>query len=135
MAGQTMRFHHVGIAVDNIQRAAAHYRDALGITLTSEITEDEIQKVRVAFAQAGDGVFIEFIEPMSDDSPVAGVLKRKASLYHMCFVVPDIDAAVERACQAGARLVSSPKPARAFDGRRIAFIYLTDRSLVELLEE
>jgi predicted enzyme related to lactoylglutathione lyase len=52
----------------------------------------------------------------------------------MCFVVTDIEAAIEQICGAGGRVVSTAKPARAFGGRRVAFVYTADRSLVELLE-
>lgn len=129
-----MKLHHVGMAVSSIAEHAEHYRRALGISLTSEIIDDELQKVRVAFAQVGDGVFIEFVEPLSDDSPISNLLKRGGGLYHSCYVVPDIEAAIEQVRQAGGVIVSGPMPARAFDNRRIAFVYTPGRSLVEFLE-
>lgn len=129
-----MKLHHVGMAVSSIAEHAEQYRRALGISLTSEIIEDELQQVRVAFAQVGDGVFIEFVEPLSDDSPISNLLKRGGGLYHSCYVVPDIEAAIEQVRQAGGAIVSGPMPARAFDNRRIAFVYTPGRSLVEFLE-
>jgi methylmalonyl-CoA/ethylmalonyl-CoA epimerase len=129
-----MKLHHVGMAVSSIAEHAEHYRRALGISLTSEIIDDELQQVRVAFAQVGDGVFIEFVEPLSDDSPISNLLKRGGGLYHSCYVVPDIEAAIEKVRLAGGVIVSGPMPARAFDNRRIAFVYTPGRSLVEFLE-
>jgi methylmalonyl-CoA/ethylmalonyl-CoA epimerase len=130
-----MTLHHVGIAVPSIRSSAAYYRQALGIVVEGGIVEDEIQKVRVAFAPVGNGTYIEFVEPAGDDSPVRGVLKRGGGLYHVCYLVPDIDAAIESVRGAGGRLVSGPVPARAFNGRAIAWVYTPDRSLVELLAE
>lgn len=130
-----MRLHHVGIAVRSIVKSAAHYHRMLGISLEGGIVEDEVQNVRVAFAPVGNGAYIEFVEPMSDNSPVDGILKRGGGLYHVCYLVTDINAAIERVRDAGGRLVSGPVPARAFNGRRIAWVYMPDRSLVEFLAE
>ena len=130
-----MKLHHVGVAVRSIAEHAEQYRQAFGITLTSQIIEDDLQKVRVAFAQVGDGVFIEFVEPLGDNSPIANLLKRGGGLYHVCYLVPDIEAAIERVRRAGGVIVSGPTPARAFDNRQIAFVYTPERSLVEFLQE
>ena len=130
-----MRLHHVGVAVPSIELAAAQYRQAFGIQLSTEIIADELQKVRVAFAPVGDGVFVEFVEPLGEHSPVTGVLRKGGGLYHVCFVVADIDAAIDQSSRSGGRTVSAPQPARAFGGRRIAFVYTPQRSLVEFLEE
>jgi methylmalonyl-CoA epimerase len=131
-----MRLHHVGVAVASIERAAEQYRQLFGIPLTGSIVDDAEQKVRVAFAEVGAGVFVEFVEGTSDDSPVSRIVKTKGGgLYHLCFLVSDIERAVEDIRQSGGRVVSEPRPAAAFDGRRIAFVYGPDRSLVEFLEE
>jgi methylmalonyl-CoA/ethylmalonyl-CoA epimerase len=130
-----MRLHHFGVAVPSIEQAAAQYRQAFGISLSTGIVADELQKVRVAFAPVGDGVFVEFVEPIGEDSPIQGVLRKGGGLYHVCYVVADIDAAIEQLRLSGGRTVSPPQPARAFDGRRIAFVYTQDRSLVEFLEQ
>src|SRR2546422_2550004 len=100
-----MKLHHVGVAVSGIAKHAEQYRRAFGISLTSEIIEDELQKVRVAFAQVGDGVFIEFVEPLGDDSPICNLLKRGGGLYHLCYLVPDIEAAIEQVRRAGGVIV------------------------------
>lgn len=130
-----MRLHHLGIAVSSIAKHAEQYRQALGINLTSEIIEDEIQRVRVAFAQVGENTFIEFVEPLGDDSPITRLLQRGGGLYHVCYLVSDLETSVEQVRQAGGRLISGPSPARAFGGRHIAWVYTPDRSLVELLQE
>lgn len=132
--GVIMNFHHVGIAVQSITWAAEHYRQALGVKLTSEIIEDEFQKVRIAFARVGDGAFVEFVEPLNDDTPITRILAKGGGLYHVCYEVPDINAAIDRVRKAGGLLVSAPTPARAFNGRQIAFVYTCDHSLIEFLQ-
>jgi methylmalonyl-CoA/ethylmalonyl-CoA epimerase len=130
-----VKIHHLGIAVNSITSSAALYERMLGIALDGDIVEDTIQKVRVAFAPIGNGVYVEFVEPAGDDSPVRGILNRGGGLYHVCYQVPDIDAAIDRVRSGGGRLVSGPVPARAFNGRLIAWVYTPDRSLVEFLAE
>ena len=58
-----MNLHHVGMAVPSIAKQAEYYREALGVEVSAEPVEDEAQKVRVAFAEVADGVFVEFVEP------------------------------------------------------------------------
>ncbi len=130
-----MRLHHVGLAVDSITAHAEQYRQSLGIELSGPVVEDEIQRVRVAFAPVGPDVFIELVEPLDPESPIARVLKNGGGIYHLCYLVADVDAAVDRVCRAGGRQVSGPSPARAFGGRRIAWVYTANRTLVEFLEE
>ncbi|MQA28700.1 MAG: hypothetical protein GEU82_02515 [Luteitalea sp.] len=129
-----IRLHHVGLAVDSIAAHAEHYRRSLGIELAGEIVEDEIQRVRVAFAQVGPETFIELVEPIGADSPIARVLERGGGLYHMCYLVANVEAAMDRVCRSGGRRVSGPSPARAFGGRRIAWVYTANRTLIEFLE-
>lgn len=129
-----MKLHHIGVAVKSIVAHVEEYQRALGVSLTTEIIEDELQKVRVAFARVGDDVFIEFVEPLGDNSPINNLIKRGGGLYHTCYVVPDIEAAIERVRESGGLIVNGPIPARAFDNRRIAFVYTANRSLVEFLE-
>lgn len=130
-----MRLHHVGIVVDNIVEKAALYCNLVPIGFPDEIIHDEVQQVRVAFVDAGNGVAIEFIEPAGENSPVTHALRRGVSLHHICYEVQDIEQAVAQAHAAGALVVCEPVPARAFEGRRIAFIYPPVGDLIEFVEE
>ncbi len=130
-----MRLHHVGIVVDNIVEKAALYCNTVPIGFPTEIIHDEIQQVRVAFADAGNGVAIEFIEPDGENSPVTRALRRGISLHHICYEVQDIEQAVAQAQAAGALVICEPVPARAFQRRRIAFVYPPVGDLIEFVEE
>lgn len=130
-----MKLHHVGLAVDSIAVQAEHYLRALGIGPSSEVVEDEIQRVRVAFVQMEPGVSLEFVEPLDESSPVSRLLKTGGGIYHLCFEVPDLDAAVAQVCAAGGLKISGPVPARAFGGRRIVWVYTKNRALIEFLED
>jgi methylmalonyl-CoA/ethylmalonyl-CoA epimerase len=123
--GEDARFHHIGLVVKSIEHAAP-----AGVA----IYEDPLQDVRVAFVDL-HGITIEYIEPSSENSPVANSLKKKQKLVHMCFCVADLENTIEQARQNGFGLVAAPVPAVAFGGREIAWISSRVYGLVELLSE
>lgn len=129
-----MKLHHVGIVVDDIEKKISLYRGVVPIGFPSEIIHDERQRVRVAFADAGNGVALEFIEPDGEDSPVMQALRQRTPLHHLCYEVQDIEGAVRQAHEAGALVVCEPVLARAFQGRRIAFVYSAVGGLTEFVE-
>lgn len=129
------RLHHVGIVVNDIRKTAQLYGRLLGLALVTDIVVDETQRVKVAFLDVGNGVTLELVEPLTSDSPVAKFLNRGGGLHHLCYEVDDIDRAVEAASVQGAIVICKPVPATAFDGRRIAFVYAPDKSLVEFVEK
>ena len=100
------KIDHLGIAVDSIDDALAVYR-ALGLV---EEKREEVpgQKVVAAFLPVGESR-IELLEPTSPDSPVAKFLaKRGEGIHHVCFAVPDLDAALADLASKGFRLIHRP---------------------------
>ena len=130
-----MQLHHVGMVVANVDEYAERMRELFGFELKAPPVVDPLQQVRVAFVGTNTNVIIELIEPLDEKSAVARFLAKGGGLYHLCYLVPDLEAAIHHLHEAGSLLVSDPKPAVAFQGRRIAFLYTQDRQLVELLEE
>jgi methylmalonyl-CoA epimerase len=128
-----MNIDHVAIAVDDIQRAAAVYEEALGLE-AMEVLEIADQGVAVAFLPVGD-VKIELVQPLQTDSGVARFLeKRGEGLHHICIAVPDIEAALDRLRAGGVPLIDQ-EPRRGAHGR-VAFVHPKGLhgALVELLE-
>jgi methylmalonyl-CoA/ethylmalonyl-CoA epimerase len=132
--GAAIKLHHVGIAVRSIDEQGTGYCQAIGIASPREPVADELQNVRVAFADLGDGVALEFVEPLGEKSPIDRILSRGGGLYHVCYEVADLDAELARVRALGGLLVNGPVPAAAFDGRRIAFVYTAGHDLVEFVE-
>jgi methylmalonyl-CoA/ethylmalonyl-CoA epimerase len=130
----TIKFHHVGVAVRSIAAEGTRYCETLGIEPAGAVVADPIQRVSVAFARVGLDAAVEFVEPLGGESPIDRILRQGGGLYHVCYEVEDLDAQLSSVRQRGALLVSGPVPAVAFDGRRIAFVLLRGRHLVELLE-
>ena len=130
-----MKFHHVGIVVDSIERAATQYRKFFGLLPVSDVVTDHTQRVNVQFFASGKGATtVELVEPLPGDSPVRRALEKGGGLNHLCFEVPDIAESVRQAKSDGAVCVRRPVPAAAFGGRRIAFLFYRGIGLIEFLE-
>jgi len=129
---QTPRIAHIGVAVPDLAAALAFYRDVLGLVPHAPETADGATIVSLPFGDAE----VELLCPETAESPVARFLeKRGPGIHHICYRVPDLDAALERCRQAGYRLVDET-PRRGAGGRRIAFVHpkSTAGILLELTE-
>jgi methylmalonyl-CoA/ethylmalonyl-CoA epimerase len=135
--GLDFKLLHIGVAVPSLDTTAEALSSLFGYRVVSGPFDDPIQKVRVNFlAQSNkDAAEIELIAPLSEDSPIQSMLaKNGGGAYHLCFETSDLEAALEHAKKNGCIVVSTPVPAVAFQGRRIAWIYTRSRQLFELVE-
>jgi methylmalonyl-CoA/ethylmalonyl-CoA epimerase len=128
--------HHIGHVVASIEDSIERYRLSLGAPAVSEIFEDPIQRARVAFLDlpTQGRVQFELVQPASPDSPVARFLEKGGGLHHLCYEVDDLQEQIQWMKSQRALLIRSPKPAVAFNGRRIAWMRTADALLVEYLE-
>ena len=113
------RIAHVGIAVPDLEAAAAFYRDVLGVEPHSR---DEADGAAIVSLPFGDSE-VELLAPLKTDSPIAKFLaKRGPGIHHICYRVPDLDAAI-RACRAGGYRLVDEVPRAGAGGRRIVFVH------------
>lgn len=125
-----MRFHHIAVAVSDIEHAfKALFAEAPTRPLT-HMTFDSEQRAYLRLLDVG-GLAMELVQ----GGPVADWLRRGCKLYHICFEVDDLDQTLEEAKAADCVLVSPAKPAVLFDGRRVAFVMDRVLGLVEYLEK
>ena len=130
----TPSIHHIAIAVHDLDTALAFYRDGLGLEM-AERREVPEEGVEIAFLPAGGGE-IELLRPLDEKSSVARFLqKRGEGLHHVCLAVADVEAAMERLREAGARLLSE-EPLVNARGTRYVFVHprSTHGVLLELYE-
>jgi methylmalonyl-CoA/ethylmalonyl-CoA epimerase len=130
-----MKIHHLGIAVKDIESSALHYRDSLGWERRSQVYIDDIQQVKVLFMGDNNRVLYELIEPIGKDSPVSHILSKRISLYHFCYIVNDLNYAIQKISKNNFVLITGPVEAAAFNGKRIAFMINSDNLIIELLEK
>ena len=131
-----MRLHHIGVAVGDLSTAAQHFEGALGYEILSEVIHDPVQTAYCQFLKLpGHPPYLELVAPDGEKSKLAGALKRGGGLNHLCYAVPDIEAACARLASRNMILIQTPLPAVAFPDRRIAWLMDENRLLIELVEE
>ena len=127
-----MNFHHIGLAVSNIQEELKHYR-SIGAVKVSPIYDDKIQNVKIVFFELG-GIRHELVAPLTTGSPVDKFLKKKIRLYHTCFEVLNIEKESVMFKKTGALVILPPTKAIALENRLVTFLLTPFGDLIELLE-
>ena len=126
------RVEHIAIAVHNMAESMAMLKNTLGLELDYEET---IGSTKLAMFPVGE-TSLELLEAESPTSPVADwIEERGQSLFHLCFDVEDIDAALDELRAKGVKLLDET-PKAGHGGSRIAFLdpASTGDFLIELAE-
>ena len=120
------RLNHVAIAVPDLARAAARYRDVLGARVSDPV-EQPAHGVTVVFVTLPNSK-IELLAPLGEGSPIAGFLERTPAggIHHLCFEVADIGAARDRLKAAGARVLGDGEPKIGAHGKPVLFLHPKD---------
>lgn len=128
------RLNHVAIAVPDLEKATATYRDTLGGIVTQPQVLLE-HGVTVVFVDLGN-TKVELLEPLGEGSPIAGFLEKNPSggMHHVCYEVDDILAARDRLKAGGARVLGDGEPKTGAHGKPVLFLHPKDfcGTLVEL---
>ena len=116
------KIDHIGIAVPSIEEARKFYEDVLGLKLDN-IEEVPSQKVKTAFYDIG-GVWIELLDPTSDDSPIAKFLERnpRGGMHHIAYLSDDVSAELKNAEEKGVQLIDKT-PRGGAGGMDIGFLH------------
>ncbi len=125
-----MKFHHVGIACKDLDEAKKWVKATHVIKEEIGPIADDLQKASFITLRTQDGLLIELIA----GEQVTNIIKRGVSLYHICYMVADLDQTIAGFVSNGALVISAPKPAALFNGKRVAFLN-TAIGIIELLEE
>jgi methylmalonyl-CoA/ethylmalonyl-CoA epimerase len=123
-----MKLHHIGIACENIEEEMASISRVNSVRECTPVVYDPEQDATVVLLTLEDGSRIELITGRQ----VETMLNKNITYYHLCFEVGNIDEEIDRLVAEGAILLSPPKPALLFNGRRVAFLHVT-YGIIELL--
>jgi len=128
------RLNHVAIAVRDLGKASAIYRDVLGAEVSAAVAQPD-HGVTTVFVTLPN-TKIEFLEPLGENSPIAKFLERNpdGGMHHVCYEVADIRAAAAGLKAAGARILGEGEPRIGAHGKPVLFLHPKDFSgtLVEL---
>lgn len=110
---------HLGIAVRDLDKALAFYRDALGLPImkTADLRE---QGVRAALLRLGDSA-IELLEPEAGGPLERFLGRRGEGLHHLALESEDIAGALAQLREKNAPLIDQ-EPRRGLNGL-VAFLH------------
>ena len=127
---------HVGIAVPDLDAALAFYRDAYGMRVVHEETNEE-QGVREAMVAVGDtDSCLQLLAPLTPESTIAKFLDRSGpGLQQLAFRVVDVEEVAAVLRERGLRLLYDVAK-RGTAGSKVNFIHPKDAGgvLVELVQ-
>ena len=125
-SGAVGRLNHVALASTDVEKAAAFYRDVLGAEVSGPrpLPEHGVTTVFVRLPNTA----LELLEPLGEDSPVSGFLKRATAggMHHICCEVDDILAARDRLREHGVRILGDGEPSIGAHGLPVLFLHPKD---------
>ena len=130
----SFKFHHIGIAVKDIDKTATIYVN--GGYEMSGIIFDPIQNVDICWLTKDGMPVVELLAPVDESSPICKIIDKNGVIpYHICYVVDDIDQAIAELRKLKYVLVSKPVEAVAIHNCKVAFLHHRHVGLIELVEE
>jgi methylmalonyl-CoA/ethylmalonyl-CoA epimerase len=117
------RLNHVAIAVPSLADAIQRYRTTLGAEVSASVPQPD-HGVTVVFITLPN-TKIELLEPLGENSPIAGFLARNpdGGIHHICYEVDDIGAARDRLVAAGTRVLGDGEPRIGAHGKPVLFLH------------
>ena len=135
MTDRLKKLAHIGIAVEDLDEAAALFGDTLGLAVEGR-KELPDRGLEVAFLDTGN-TKVELLASRRDDSAIGRFLAKKGpGIHHLCFKTADIRRTMKELADAGLRLIDA-EPREGAEGHLVAFLHPKSTSgvLIELEEE
>ena len=123
-----MKFHHIGIATNDINKSIEKLNKYFDIQSISKTVYDENQDAYLSMLTMKDGIKIELIT----GKVVENILRKRQYLYHTCYEVENIEETIKELENDGAVLVREPRKAILFNNKEVAFL-MWDLGLIELI--
>lgn len=129
------RIDQIAIAVEDLDATLELFQRAFGLVAETRevVASDGVEEAMINV----NGVYIQLLQPIRDDSPVARFLQKNGpGLHHLGFGVADVSDTLAHLRDEGLRLIDEA-PRRGGGGHTIAFIHpkSVDGVLVELIED
>ena len=118
---RALGIHHVGFAVEDLDRALETYLDLLGGTL--EHREEIVEQGVLAASVLVGSDRVELLAPTGEDTPIGRfVAKRGPGMHHVAYTVADVRAALRDLAEAGLELIDET-PRLGLFGLEVAFVH------------
>ena len=135
-----MKYHHIGIAVFNIEETAPFY--IVHGYSKSQTSHDPLQPLPLSFLFSlhtfgwAQMPMIELIEPIDEKSPVYKILQKSGvTPYHICYEVENISDTITELKREKFIPLSKPVEAVAMSNKKVCFLFNKNMGLIELVEK
>ena len=126
------KISHIGLAVDNLQKAGAFFQETFGVSVSESENFGEMLFSFIPLA----GTDLELLQSTEAHGQIAKFIQKKGQgMHHMAFEVDDIQAELDRLKTKGLKLINE-KPYRNAHNEWVAFIHpqSTFGILIELIQ-
>lgn len=130
---QEWNFHHIGYATRRIEDGMKYF-SVLGYSVESDPFEDQTQGIKGVFITGG-GPRVELLENLQGRNTLDPWLSAGIAMYHFAYEVPNIFLVTASLKEMGAKVITPPVEATAFNGRKISFVMMRNAMLVEMIEK
>jgi methylmalonyl-CoA/ethylmalonyl-CoA epimerase len=128
------KLNHLAIAVPDLEKATAVYRDVLGAKVSAPLPQPA-HGVTVVFVELPN-TKVELLLPLGEKSPIAAFLEKNPSggIHHMCFEVEDLLGTRDQLKAQGARVLGDGEPKIGAHDMPVLFLHPKDFNgcLIEL---
>jgi methylmalonyl-CoA/ethylmalonyl-CoA epimerase len=118
---RALGIHHVGVAVEDLDRALGTYVDVLGASFEHRAALAD-QGVEAAAVLVGADR-VELLAPTGEDTPVGKfIAMRGPGMHHVAYLVDDVAGALRDLAAEGAELIDET-PRHGLFGLEVAFVH------------
>jgi len=126
-----MKFHHIGYLTNNINLTTKDFKRFRYKKKKSLIVDNNL-KVKIQFLVNGNNI-IELIKPHKKNHGLLGLLKKKQYAYHFAYKVQNLDMSL-KSLRKKFKIIVNPISAKAFGGKKVAFLKMRNDFIIELIQ-
>ncbi|MCD7815131.1 MAG: VOC family protein [Bacteroides sp.] len=125
--------HHIGFAVTDMQETKSLF--ARNGYVADTILYDEALQVELCYLHKPETVSIELVRQLNPEALENRLIGQVgATVYHLCYEVPDLDLAYQELLGQGYQPLFSPVSVEVLNGSRICYFHHPHLGYIELLQ-
>ena len=126
-----MKFHHIGYLTNNINNSFKDFKK-LNYKKSGVLITDNLLKVKIQFLKNSNNL-IELVKPDKINYGLKRILSKKNYAYHLAYKVNNLERSLKN-IKKKFKIIVNPVPAKAFKGKKVAFIKIKDGFIIELIQ-
>lgn len=134
-----MKLHHIGYLVKSIDKSIEEILYSIQKHHKTKTVYDKEQDAFIKFVWFEDSLeysCLELVQPGNKNQKLLNLITKKGDhLYHICYETENFDIDYENLKNRGAIIIKDKKKAIALNNRIVAFFYVRNGLIIELLQK